>query len=43
MEKTKSSFAKPAINFLPIEPNAELLEVYEEKYKRFIKYQTYIS
>lgn len=39
MEATESSCAKPAINFLITAPNQELINIYEEKYRRFIRYQ----
>ncbi len=43
MEAKESSFAKPAINFSIIEPKPEWINVYDEKYTRFIKYQKLLS
>ncbi len=39
MKANKSSFAKPAINFSVAEPKPEWINIYNEKYEKFIKYQ----
>ncbi len=43
LEAKESSFAKPAINFSITEPKPEWINVYDEKYARFIKYQKLLS
>ncbi len=43
IEAKKSPFAKPAINFSITEPQPEWINVYDEKYKKFIKYQKLLS
>ncbi|MEJ7738010.1 MAG: FGGY-family carbohydrate kinase [Chitinophagaceae bacterium] len=43
MEAKESSFSKPAINFSIIEPKPDLTNIYEEKYRKFIKYQKLLS
>ncbi|MBA2761300.1 MAG: hypothetical protein H0U39_04935 [Segetibacter sp.] len=43
METKESSFAKPAINFSITEPKREWLNLYDEKYARFVKYQKLLS
>ncbi len=43
LEAKESSFAKPAINFSITEPKPAWINVYDEKYARFIKYQKLLS
>ncbi len=43
MEAGKSEYAKPAIDFLIIEPDPSLTAVYNEKYRKFIQYQNLLS
>lgn len=43
MEANKSGFTKPTINFSIIEPDPELTKSYNEKYKKFIRYQKLLS
>lgn len=43
MQAAESPFAKPAINFSITEPDADLINIYDEKYRRFIKYQKLLS
>jgi sugar (pentulose or hexulose) kinase len=43
IEFIKSPISKPAINFSIIEPNPEWINIYNEKYARFIKYQKLLS
>lgn len=43
MEANPGSFAKPAINFSIVEPDPDLLTIYDEKYAKFIKYQRLLS
>jgi sugar (pentulose or hexulose) kinase len=43
MEANNSSFGKPAINYSITEPKPEWINIYDEKYARFIKYQKLLS
>lgn len=43
MEAKESEFAKPAINFSITEPDPDLINSYDEKYKKFIRYQKLLS
>lgn len=43
MEASVSSFSKSAINFSIIKPVADMVSIYEEKYRKFIKYQKMLS
>lgn len=43
MEVTESLFEKPAINFSVTEPEQDWINIYDEKYARFIKYQQLLS
>ncbi len=43
MEANNSPFEKPAINFSITEPNPAWINIYDEKYSRFIKYQKLLS
>jgi gluconokinase len=42
MEASVNSFSQPAINFSIIKPVADMVSIYEEKYRKFIKYQKMI-
>jgi sugar (pentulose or hexulose) kinase len=39
MEATETAYKKPPINFLLIQPDASLVDIYDLKYRRFIQYQ----
>ncbi|MBE7169135.1 MAG: hypothetical protein INR73_01000 [Williamsia sp.] len=39
IEQQGETATKPAINFSTVEPRTEWVEIYEEKYQRFIRYQ----
>jgi xylulokinase len=39
MEMTESDFAKPVIHFTIVEPDKELIGIYDVRYRKFIKYQ----
>ncbi len=43
MEAEESLFEKPHINFSIIEPDQDSVNIYDEKYARFIKYQKLLS
>lgn len=43
MEANQSSSGKPDINFSIVEPNINMISVYEEKYQTFIHYQKLLS
>jgi sugar (pentulose or hexulose) kinase len=43
MNATQSAFEKPAINFSIVQPDNELVSVYDEKYRKFMRYQKILS
>lgn len=43
IEQEKGKTPKPAIYFSTVEPHAEWIEVYEEKYRQFIQYQKLLN
>jgi sugar (pentulose or hexulose) kinase len=43
MEARAPSSVKPAINFTRLEPALDLIDVYQEKYRKFMKYQKLLT
>jgi len=43
IEAKKSLFAKPAVNFSITEPRPDWVNIYDEKYEKFIRYQKLLS
>jgi hypothetical protein len=39
IEMTETDFAKPTINFSIIEPDKDLVGIYDARYTKFLKYQ----